>query len=155
MHGFVLGNVDSVISSFIPSATVGVPTEIELPFTPECVVFFSPQDFRAGVFDTDVQGATGWGFCTPDDQALLIYGGYWNPPNPFQSNGLISSQNCWVSNAVDTPQAVGSNVAMGSARVTPNGFEYTTTENNAPALYPILYWAFAPKSPGSGFFEII
>lgn len=155
MHGFALGNVDSVISSFVPNPTVGVPTAIDLPFTPEAVVFFSPQDFRAGVFGTDTQGATGWGFCTPDDQALLIYGGFYNPPNPFQSNGLISSQNCWVSNAIDTPQAVGSNVAKGSARCTTTGFEYTTTENNAPALYPILYWAFAPKAPGAGFFEIL
>lgn len=155
MHTIILGNVDSIIGSFTPSPTVGVPTEITLPFTPQAVVFFSPQDYHVGVGDPATQGATGWGFCTEDDQALLIYGGYWNPPNPFQSAGLISSQNCWVSNCKDTPQAVGSNVAMGSARVTPAGFEHTTTENDAPALYKVLYWAFAPKKGGGGFFRVV
>lgn len=154
MQPFILGSVDSIVGSFTPSLTVGVPTQVDLPFTPEAVVFFSPQFNKSGVGNTSTHGATGWGFCTETDQALLIYGGFWNPPTAMNSSMLLSSNKCWVGNCVES-STVGTIVNAGSAQINDAGFEYETTENAASVAYPILYWAFAPAEEAPGFFRII
>jgi hypothetical protein len=157
MKNMIFGSVDSIVGSFLPTAPVGTPVDVDLPFTPDTVVFFSPQEDRAGVSSQAVQGATGWGWCTEDDQALLIYGGHWNPPNPFQAAGYMSSSRCWVANCLDreTMGSVGTDVAMGTAVVTPTGFTYTKTEDAADAgeTWPVLYWALAPVVDGPQFFR--
>jgi hypothetical protein len=153
MQPLILGSVDSIIGSFTPSLSVGVPTQVELPFVPEAVVFFSPQEHRAGVGNTSLKGATGWGFCTETDQALLIYGGFWNPPTAMNSNMLISSSKCWVGNCIEGD--IGTIVNAGSAQINDAGFVYETTENDASVTYPVLYWAFAPAEEAPGFFRVL
>lgn len=152
---FILGSVSAITGSFSPSATIGVPTEVALPFAPEAVVFFSPGESRSGAASAATEGATGFGFCTADDQAMLIYGGHWNPPTTFQSNGLISSSKCWVSNSVEDNVGVGNLVTAGSARCTSAGFEHTTLENSGESIQPVLYWALGPKDETPGFFRIL
>jgi len=141
IKNFILGSVDSLVGSFVPSGS-GM---IDLPFDPETVVFFSPQEARASVSSQAVQGATGWGWCTEEDQALLVVGGHWNPPNPFQAAGFQSSSHCWVANCLDrdVEPTVGTKVKMGSAQVVPGGFEYTTT---ADAADPGETWPVDRKS---------
>jgi hypothetical protein len=158
MMPFVLGTTDSIIGSFTPSTTVGVPTEVVLPFSPQAVVFFSPGDHQAGAFNTSTQGSTGWGFCTDEDEALVIYGGHWNPPVAFQSAVMISSSKSWVGNAKEegVSGTVGTMVNAGSARCTPAGFEHTTTEHASGApTWPVLYWAIAPATEAPGFFRVV
>jgi hypothetical protein len=147
MHTFMLGSVDSMVGSFIPSMTVGVPTQVVLPFQPEAVIFFSPQEHKSGVFNATTQGATGWGWCTEEDQALIIYGGHWNPPVAFQSAGMISSSKCWVGNCLQegVSGTVGTQVNAGSAQINPLGFTHTTTENATSVVYPVHFWAIAPQ----------
>lgn len=146
MQTFILGSVDSIVGSFIPSTDVGVPTQVDLPFQPEAVIFFSPQEHKSGVFNATTQGATGWGWCTETDQALIIYGGHWNPPIAFQSAGLISSSRCWVGNCLEegVSGTVGSQVNIGSAQINSAGFTHTTEEHSGDAVHPVLYWAIAP-----------
>ena len=155
MQTFILGSVDSRVGSFVPTNTVGVPTHVDVGFTPEAVVFFSPGPYKAGVFGTSVQGATGWGFCTNTAEALLIYGGFWNPPTAMTSAMLISRNMSWVSNATEATQNIGGIVTAGSARVTSGGFDFTTTQNAATILAPVLYWAIAPAGEAPGFFRVI
>ena len=155
MAPFVLGSTDSRIGQFVPTNTIGVPTHVDVGFTPEAVIFFSPGPERAGIGGTSVQGATGWGFCTENEEALLIYGGYWNPPNAMTSAMKITRNQSWVSNCTEVLFSIGSMVTAGSARVTPGGFDYTTLENAAVELAPILYWAIAPAAEAPGFFRVV
>lgn len=161
MMNFVLGTVDSIVGSFVPD-TSGAPIQYNLPFSPEAVVFFSPQEDRAGVSSQATQGATGWGWCTDQgDQALIVFGGHWNPPNVFQANGFQSSSHCWMANCLDRESpptgSVGTKVTMGSAIANGEGFEYTTTAHAADPgeVWPVLFWAFAPAVEAPGFFRIV
>jgi hypothetical protein len=155
----ILGSVDSIVGSFIPSATLDVPTQVVLPFVPEAVVLFSPQEHRSGVASQAVQGATGWGWCTEEEQALTIFGGHWNPPDTFQTAAYQSSVRCWVANCLDRDSGatgtVGTEVVMGTAQINDQGFEHTTKEHAADAgeVWPVHYWAFAPVTDDPGFFR--
>lgn len=154
MQTIMLGKTACVTGSFMPSTTTGVWEEVELPITPEAVVFFSVQDLKAGVAGTSVFGATVWGFCTEDDQAVLGYGGFWNPPNPQTSGQMHSPNLAWIGNCIETG-VIGSVVSAGSARCSANGFEHRTEYHNASVMYPVLYWAIAPLEEAPGFFRII
>ena len=117
-------------------------------------MFFSSQEFKAGPSNAQVFGATVWGWVAEDDeQGLLAYGGFWNPPNGMQSNGFISSDLSWIGNCTEGSTvgagAVGTITNMGSARLLPNGFEYTTEQNTASVTYPVWYWAIGPSAPGA------
>jgi hypothetical protein len=157
MMPMIFGTVDSRIGSFEPLTTVGVPTEVDIGFTPEAVVFFSPGEHNAGPGDPATQGATGWGFCNETDEAFLIYGGHWNPPVAFQSAIFMSSNRSWCGNYL-TPGvsgSVGTMVNMGSARIIPNGFEFTTMEDAGGPVHRVSYWAIAPSGAVPGFFMTI
>lgn len=158
---FLLGQADSHVGSFLPSTTVGVPTQEVLPFEPEGVVFFSNGEDKAQYAGASTQGATGYGWLDPEgEQALMVFGGHWNPPNPYQSAILTSSQNCWVGNYLDegVSGTVGTKINMGTAEINGSGFTHTTTEHAADPgeVYPVLYWAFGPGGDESpGFFRVI
>jgi hypothetical protein len=152
MAPIMFGKVACVTGSFVPSTTTGVWTEVALPFEPEAVVFFSVQDDKSGVGNTSVYGATVWGFCTDEDQAVLGYGGFWNPPIAQTSAQFHSPDLAWIGNCIETG-AIGSVVSAGEARCTPNGFEHKTNYHNASVMYPVLYWAIAPVVEVPGFFR--
>ena len=158
-QSIIFGDVACVTGSFMPNSSVGSPSIVELPFTPETVVLFSAQNDRAGVGNAEVFGATALGFCDTDDQAVIAYGGFWNPPFTFQSNGFISRAWSWIGNCIDGSTAgfgnVGNLVSAGSARVVPEGFEHTTEQHNASVMYPVHYWAIGPLEEAPGFFRVV
>lgn len=154
MQTIIFGKTACVTGFFIPSTTVGVWNAVELPISPEAVVFFSAQDNKAGVANTSIYGATVWGFCTDTDQAVLAYGGLWNPPTPQTSAQYHSPNRAWMGNCIETG-TIGSVVNAGSARCTPDGFEHRTDEHASSVVYPVHYWAVGPIEEAPGFFRII
>lgn len=155
MDLLALGSTAAITGSFVPLLTTGVPTDVVLPFTPEAVFFFSVQDDKAGVANYSIYGATVYGFCAEDgNQAVLAYGGLWNPPTPQQSAIFISGQYSWMGNCIETG-AVGTVTNIGSAEIIPGGFRYTTEQNSASIAYPVLYWAIGPTAEAPGFFRVV
>jgi hypothetical protein len=124
--------------SFVPSTTIGETVSLDLDLlNVKGVMFFAGGHDPEGIPLNRAQ--TSFGFVTEDFQCTVV--------GAFQFNGagarFSSSSAAWVSNTVGTlGNPIGTNRMLGTAALTPTGFEYTTTEDNSDDFpHHVYYWA--------------
>lgn len=131
-----------------PSDDIDGEIEVEVPMDVQAVIFMCPSFNQSGGIANDVIFASGFGFATAEEQAIVTAGGHYNTAMARYQ----SFQRAWVSNYTQT--GIGGSGSVGTAEITSNGFKLTTKENGQPAQ-PIMYMALGFPDEGSGFFRVV
>ena len=140
----------------ITPGSVGVPLEVDVGFSPDCVIFLGPQTNHGNLFGVPWGGRC-FGFLTEDFQCCIAWGAYQHAnsdPSLAKVASFCSSDIGWISNFTDTALDNPGSPNYGVADLLPSGFEITTSAM-PKANAPMRYVAYGFDEGRSQFFEVL